>query len=399
MIPIKMKQPTISPNGGVQNLRNSIPITAMPLVSPEALLNAHLTASEPIRPSGRTQSQCRSISLNVGSLTHCNGSALVRIGATTVVCGIRAEILPVKDIANYRVIKSDGSGGRRKQSNISRKKKSKTAASASDSDVDSELESESESGYNSAQLHNLLVPNIELSTGCSPNHLANQPPSTEAQSLSQRLLSLLYTSRLVRSTDLEIRYKPPPDVQPANNEPLDAGEELDNVEGEEIKGYWTLYIDILTLSHGGLGSVFDAAWLAIHAALKDTLLPRAYWDVDEAEMRCSPKVEEGKRLRLRGMSVPCSFSVFEPSAFVVGKGERKSFVLLDPDAFEEQCCQEHGCIVSDASNAGARGQILRLEKSGGSFVDPETVQSLLEVAEARGTEWSVVLETNFGKLR
>src|SRR5436305_12224894 len=85
------------------NNHNSAPHSTTPLISPSALLHAHLTRDPPIRPSRRLPTQFRTISLNTSSLTHANGSALVRIGDTAVVCGVRAEILPVSEIANYRI--------------------------------------------------------------------------------------------------------------------------------------------------------------------------------------------------------------------------------------------------------------------------------------------------------
>src|SRR5579859_6498504 len=148
------------------NTRNSIPSSTMPLISPSALLHAHLARDPPIRPSKRLPSQCRPITLNLSSLTHTNGSALVRIGDTAVVCGVRAEILPVSEIANYRL-----------------KQTQPTSSSTTVSDGED---------YTEITKNSLLVPNIELSTGCSPNHLPGSPPSLEAQSLSQRMLSLLH---------------------------------------------------------------------------------------------------------------------------------------------------------------------------------------------------------------
>ena len=56
--------------------------------------------------------------------------------------------------------------------------------------------------------------------------------------------------------------------------------------------------------HAGTGSVFDAAWLALYAALKDMILPQALWDVDEMAVFCSPEMNEAKKLRLREMPVP-----------------------------------------------------------------------------------------------
>ncbi len=103
---------------------------------------------------------------------------MVRIGDTTVVCGIRGEILLASNVAGYRVDNST------------------TAPS-------------SQPGYNEAKELDLLVPNIELATGCSPAFLPGQPPSTLAQSLSTRIHSLLHSSNHIDGEDLRIWYQPP----------------------------------------------------------------------------------------------------------------------------------------------------------------------------------------------
>lgn len=43
-----------------------------------------------IRPDGRLLSKFRSITVNVGAVVTADGSALVRIGNTTVICGIKS---------------------------------------------------------------------------------------------------------------------------------------------------------------------------------------------------------------------------------------------------------------------------------------------------------------------
>ncbi|RKP10858.1 exosome complex component RRP43-like protein [Thamnocephalis sphaerospora] len=45
-----------------------------------------------VRPDGRAFSQFRKTILNAGCISTANGSAVVRIGDTTVVCGIKAEV-------------------------------------------------------------------------------------------------------------------------------------------------------------------------------------------------------------------------------------------------------------------------------------------------------------------
>ena len=331
----------------------SVPPYAMPLISPSALLHAHLTRDPSLRPSKRLPTQFRPITLNVSSLTHANGSALVRIGDTAVVCGVRAEILPVSEIANYRTKRTQPSP--------------KSTSGVSEED------------YTEITSNNLLVPNIELSTGCSPNHLPGSPPSSEAQSLSQRLLSLLHTSQLVSVSDLQIYYEPPPDID------VEDGPE----SGRELKAYWALYIDILVISYGG--GIFDAAWFALHAALKDTIIPRAWWDMDLQSVTCSPETEEAKRLQLRGCPVPLSFGVFMPDRATSGPFKAKSWILCDTDTFEDDCCTEKGTVTVDAG-VEEGWSLVKVEKSGGGRAGRAELKELVELAGARWKEWNKVLQ-------
>ena len=328
-------------------MTNQIPPSAMPLISPTALLSAHLAQSPPTRPSNRSPTQPRAIELNTSSLTHCSGSSLVKIGATSIVCGVRAEILPVSDIPSFRISKTTSPS----ESRI-------TGEGGIEGDEEEEDEAE-------LSLYNLLVPNLELSTGCSPLHPAHTAPSVEAQSLSQRLLSLLLSSRVVRLEDLEIWHVPEPATSTATG-----------IEGDsepQLKAYWTLYIDMLCISHAGTGSVFDATWLALYAALRDTLLPKPIWDVDDMAVYCDPDINEARHLRLRGMPVPLSFGCFEDK------------LLVDLDSMEEECCVEKGCVVVDRGGE----VILRIERwGGGSGVK---IIELLRLAGERWREWKKVL--------
>ena len=181
--------------------------------------------------------------------------------------------------------------------------------------------------------------------------------------MSQRLLSLLLTSRLVRLSDLEITYSP---EEPASEE-----------EGEaQLKAYWTLYIDLICISHTGTGSVFDACWLAIYAALQDTLLPKPHWGIDEAAVFCDPDIQRSTKLRLRGTPTPLSFGVFEET------------VLVDLDAMEEECCTEQGCVVVD----GDSGDIVRVEKWGGGVVGGKELVHIVRLAGERCRAWKKVVE-------
>lgn len=248
-------------------------------LSPRPYLLAHLQNST--RANGRSPTECRKPHVNNGSLTHADGSAVVRIGDTTVVCGIRGEILL-----------------------------------ASDQKV--------------TDVEDLLVPNIELATGCSPAFLPGQPPSTLAQSLSTRVYSLLHS--MVSLEDLKI--------------------------GEEA--FWVLYIDILFISLDG--NAFDAAWAGAVAALRDVNLPKAHWD--------DGVICEGyERLPLKGLPMALSFGLF---------GE---WVLSDPDTFEEGLCDSVTVVVDGDRILGI---------SGGA--GKERIKDMVKRAKERWVEWKAVLE-------
>ena len=48
--------------------------------------------AEHVRPDGREAEEWRDLFLHVGSISTADGSALVRLGETTIVCGVKAEI-------------------------------------------------------------------------------------------------------------------------------------------------------------------------------------------------------------------------------------------------------------------------------------------------------------------
>lgn len=100
---------------------------------------------EDVRQDGRDFEKFRKTTMTKGAITTGNGSATVRIGNTTIVCGIKAEV------------------------------------------GEPQL-SEPDKGY--------LVPNIELSPLCS-NKFRPGPPSDEAQVLSEHLNRLFNTKDLL----------------------------------------------------------------------------------------------------------------------------------------------------------------------------------------------------------
>jgi exosome complex component RRP43 len=360
----------------------SFPPETFAKLSPHPYLLAHLStttsAAPSIRPNGRLPAQCRTPHVNTGSLTHAEGSAVVRIGDTTAVCGVRGEILLASDVPGHRIDLSAHDG----------------ATSTS---------------YDSAkQLKDLdlLVPNIELATGCSPAFLPGQPPSTLAQGLSTRVYTLLHSSCLVDIDDLKIWYTPPAS---ADGDEMDGDDDMDGegeVEAEEeeekavVKAYWTLYIDILFISLDG--NPFDAAWAATLAALRNVRLPRAHWDVDAEMVLCSDELSKAKTLRLRGLPIACTFVVFAAGKGSQGQDEKegkRQWILVDPDTFEEGLCDESVTVVVDCSrSSGEKGhrrplgtRLLGISKVGGTGVGRTEMRELVAMAEKRWGEWAAVL--------
>ncbi|KXJ94089.1 ribosomal protein S5 domain 2-type protein [Microdochium bolleyi] len=323
-------------------------------LSPHPYLLANLEPSDASIPSARTNGrqprEARSPYVNTSSLSHAHGSAVVRTGDTTVICGIRAETLLTNQIPNYRV----------------------QADSSSSSSSTDELRD-----------YDLLVPNIELATGCAPNFLPGVPPTALAQTLSTRVYSLLHSSKLLDASDLRITHTSE-DLPPRL-----ADEDEPGVDGEpsqgEVKAYWVLYIDVLFISLDG--NPLDAAWASIVAALRDTKLPKAFWDPDREMILCD---REASPLSVRGLPIACTAAVFTAKERQQQKkGSGQFWILVDPDRLEESLCNESVTVVVDRSQG--QTQIMGLSKSGGTNVGPEVLRRFTAIAEERWEEFRKAL--------
>lgn len=303
----------------------SFPRETFAKLSPHPYLLAHLQPTPSQRANGRTPTQCRTPHINNGSLTHAEGSAVVRIGDTTVVCGVRAEILLASDASNFR---------------------------------------EGQSSPSELQDLDLLVPNIELSTGCSPAFLPGQAPGTLAQSLSTRVYSLLHSSKLLDPEELRIWHEI----------------EIDGEVTREVKAFWTLYIDVLFISLDG--NPFDCAWAAIISALRDVRLPHAFWDIDKEMVLCSEEISESKKLTLKGLPIASTYAVF-------AEKNGKFWTLADPDTFEEGLCDETVTMTVDCS--AGKTAMLGISKSGGTMIGKEEMRSISQLASARWKEWHGII--------
>ncbi|KAL1647956.1 hypothetical protein SLS58_002280 [Diplodia intermedia] len=380
-------------NGGAPQL--SFPRDIFAALSPAPFLLAHLDASSSsstgsesgkqktttatTRPNGRAPTESRAPTINTGSLTHCAGSAVVRVGDTAVVCGVRAEILRAADVPNPPRYEGVAIADAREQQ-----------------EEEDDEEEESWDDREELERLGLLVPNVELATGATPALMPGQPPSPRAQALTSRLLGAMLAARVVRARDLRVTYKAPRMEGEGEGE----GEEGDGEDGgREVKAYWTLYVDVLFISLDG--NAWDAAWAAVVAALRDTVLPRAWWDADMEAVLCSDRVEEARGLRLRGQPVALSCAVFEPGkgrgvgAPKASEDQERAWVLADPDAFEETNCQETVGVLVDVVD----GQCVlhAIEKSGGGVVSRDVLRGVVGLAEERWKVWDKAFSETGGK--
>jgi exosome complex component RRP43 len=182
----------------------------------------------------------------------------------------------------------------------------------------------------------------------------------------------------------------------------------DTLQAREIKAFWVLYIDVMIISLAG--NPFDAAWTAVLAALRDTKLPRAWWDVDNETVACSDLVSEARKLSLRGLPVASSFGVFEADAAAGWraviipdaeeerklvesdrKGIQRRWVLADPDGYEEGLAAERVSFVVDKDPENGKVTIVKMEKNGGLSVDRKELKTLVDISARRWEDINQIL--------
>ncbi|PHH63998.1 hypothetical protein CDD81_5103 [Ophiocordyceps australis] len=319
-------------------------------LSPYAYLLANLKPTdgsvEPARSNGRAPEEARSPAVNLSSLSHAQGSAVVRFGDTTVICGVRAESILTRNIPNYRA-----------------------------SNTDSELSD-----------YDLVVPNIELATGSAPHFLPGAPPSALAQTLSSRLYSLLHSSKLIDPADLRIWHTAPTErLAVAQGDAMDV--DADAGGDKSVVAYWVLYIDIFFISFDG--NPFDAAWAATLAALRDTKIPVARYDEDRELVVCSNK--DPKPLVLSGTPVACTSVVFTGRP-TDRPTDGPFWILVDPDSLEETLCDESITVVVDCTKST---KIMSISKHGGVTLAPKLLMSkeFLACATKRWRDVSAAIES------
>ena len=387
-----------SPKASSPSLPLTLPPSQFAKLASRSYLHAHLNLPSSRRPSGRLPNESRKPSINTGSLTHCHGSAVVRCGDTAVVCGIRGEILNASDVVDFQPLTKPDDYKQRIQSSRSE------LSDASEAQNHQIIAADAEE---LAQF-NLLVPNVELSTGCSPSYLPGGPPSTEAQSLSHRVLNLLHTSRMLSIDDLRIWYDPPPAKTTDTDQPMMSLDDpasgpvtrtletTEDTKQPEVKAFWTLYISILVLSLSG--PPLPTIWGALIAALRNTRLPKAWWDADRQSVVCSPSKSNATSFLIKDPPIAASFGIFnitnDGAGLVTRHGEngRKTWILADVDGFEAALCEEEVMAVIGQTSRG-RTNLIKIEKFGGGVLGREEMRECVDMATERRRVWIEALDT------
>ncbi|PWA23139.1 hypothetical protein CCH79_00002315 [Gambusia affinis] len=217
---------------------------------------------ENCRPDGRELSEFRTTTLNIGSISTADGSALVKIGNTTIICGIKAELAnPTAD--------APGKGYIGKYHKLSCRTSLLILLTR----------------FLMTLTCSCSVPNVDLPPLCS-SRFRPGPPGEQAQAASQFIADIIESSEVIKAEDLCV----------------DRG-----------KLCWVLYCDIMCLDYDG--NILDACIIALLAALKNTQLP----EVTVNKETCSPEVNLEKRQRLHIHKHPASasFCVFDDSILIV----------------------------------------------------------------------------------
>ncbi|XP_052036481.1 exosome complex component RRP43 isoform X1 [Apodemus sylvaticus] len=283
---------------------------------------------ENCRPDGRELGEFRTTTVNIGSISTADGSALVRLGNTTVVCGVKAVGLlslsllcgSTAALGCYCYIPGFWPL-------LAPQPGQEFAAPPVDAP---------DKGY--------VVPNVDLPPLCS-SRFRTGPPGEEAQVTSQFIADVIENSQIIKKEDLCIS----------------AG-----------KLAWVLYCDLICLDYDG--NILDACTFALLAALKNVQLPEV--TINEETALAEVNLKKKSYLNVRTNPVATSFAVFDDTLLIV-----------DPTGEEEHLSTGTLTIVTDEE-----GKLCCLHKPGGSGLTGAKLQDCMSRAVTRHKEVSRLLD-------
>lgn len=309
-------------------------------LEPDLYFQRHI--QQGVRPAGlRALDEFRPVSLEIGStvLPQCIGSSVLRVGETTILCGLTAG---------------------------------------------------------TSQTPGALYTNVEIMRGSRSG-----PPTLEEMTVSQRLFQLANGTDLVDKQNYivvdELEAMTEPTGMAATNDldnmDVDTEGDLDedrdrNVAQREIVGvkYLSIIAHIQVLSRSG--PVIDTAWNALVAALHSAKLPIVYIDPTSREV-CIDDSDSSKlsplRLGSAAQSYSSTFGVYEDQYYEEADQEKgyvstpKQHLLSDIETTAEEKILQARISVCCASNGKLNG--LSIRTSGSTKLSKETIR--LAIARAR----------------
>jgi len=238
-----------------------------------------------VRSDGRTVNKFRPTAITFDSVSTCVGSSFVKIGDTSVVAGVRAEL---------------------------------GADSATDCTV---------------------LANIELLPICSSKFTFGRPPAI-AQCLNAWMNQILQSGngvstrrKLVDQSTLSLAsLQPPRKLLPVDNDDERSNDEPQYADTDEQPLMsWYLYVDLYCLDH--CGNLYDASLLALVSALVHVRLP------------VITRTEKGEYVRAAALTTPLKLNFVPISAsFIVVDNQ---YIIADPSLEEEEFASASLTVVVD----------------------------------------------------
>lgn len=138
------------------------------------------------------------------------------------------------------------------------------------------------------------------------------------------------------------------------------------VEGKQC---WIIYVDVLLLECGG--NLFDAASLAVKAALFNTCIPTLMVSQDEGHVEIELSDDPFDVQRLDVSTAPCIITLSK-----IGHSH-----VVDASQKEEACC-----LARLMLGVTANGTVTSMKKEGSGSLDLSSIEEMLETGKRVGKE-------------
>lgn len=234
---------------------------------PEEFLRKYI--AQGIRPDGRVLTRFRKPRITIGSVSTANGSCMVKLGNTTVIAGVKAELGP-------------------------------SASGITPGEAGSALTYASVPIPKPSDKHhrcNQIAINVDLPPLCSPKFRGGRLPD-EASVIAQRLNNLVSNGDLVPKDRL--------------------------VFDEDGKFVWYLSVDMYCINYDG--AAFDAFEIALIGALCDVTLCKGTV-VDEDKGIFEKDEASESHLILSSVPIASSFALFDQSLLADPTSEEEAIML------------------------------------------------------------------------